>query len=263
MKNDSYSVSSGKDHDGYMQVMLENDFLRVKYQHSKWMKEDEEKHSCYIREFLIKSRGVNVAGRALDDSAHRQLITLARAKEEAHSLDGNAQGVTTLDLEWGDGDSASEVTLWRDLPVLEIRYLRWRHNVVDGGYPGAPAGTYVVYGAESWKRDYPLYPLVYFCRTPQSIGHENVTGIDEPGPLSYRGWFIMGVYDPASGVGFGRVSSVEATDIIKLIFGRGFETFPCCKREHSPHTQFLFAVTHGKEEVLTLGKQIVDRISAK
>ena len=51
---------------------------------------------------------------------------------------------------------------------------------------------------------------------------------------------------------------VEHIDIIKLLWGKGFELFPHFHREHESFTGYLFVFTGGKQGALELGKRIVE-----
>lgn len=116
-------------------------------------------------------------------------------------------------------------------------------NIVDIASPGgAKSGVYAIYGAERWKRAILLYPKVYFDRNPKYMGHENITEVDEAGPLDYAGRFIMGVYNPSNGRGFGRVAPVEA-----------IELFPHFRRPKRAFSSRLYFVTGGREEILSAG----------
>lgn len=77
--------------------------------------------------------------------------------------------------------------------------------------------------------------------------------------MDYKGWYVLGVYDPENGRGFGRVVPADVMTYIKLLWGRGLEFFPHWRGEWQPYTAYLFAVAGGREEILTLGKSIADR----
>ncbi|MDI7276758.1 MAG: hypothetical protein QME94_12340, partial [Anaerolineae bacterium] len=158
-----------------------------------------------------------------------------------------------------------EVSLRRDDPVLKLHYINWCVNIVDIATPGGTRmGAYQIYGAENWKRGYTFYPEIYFSKYPGDVGYENITEIEDPTPLSYRGWLIMGIFNPANGIGYGRCVPAETIDCLKLLFRedrlgrRGFELFPCWGRPNVPFDSYLFPVTGGAEDVLARGKRIVD-----
>ena len=85
--------------------------------------------------------------------------------------------------------------------------------------------------------------------------------------MNYNGWYILGVYNPENGRGYGRVVPAEAIGYIKLLAfpanpGYGFELFPYWQtpgRNRKPYTTYLFAVTGGEQEILARGKQIADQ----
>jgi hypothetical protein len=229
----------------------------------------EEAFEFPIRRFWSKRTGEDQAqapggdseGR-IDAAAYRGTLTKAYVVSQTDSQ------ITTR-LTWiplRGPICEQEITVYKDKPWLGIRYLDWFVNIVDIAHPGGTdQGQYSIYGAENWKRDYTFWENVYFCKYPGDIGYMNVTEVEDPAPLLYKGWFILGVYNPATGNGYGRVMPSEPVDIIKLLFEErpcGFELFPCFNREHHPFDSYLFPVVGGKEGVIALGKRIVDEMGA-
>ena len=81
--------------------------------------------------------------------------------------------------------------------------------------------------------------------------------------LNYNGHFVIGVYNPVNGRGFGRTLPVADIGIIKLLLAtgerRGMEWFPHpFFIEHDPFVGYLYFVTGGESELLTLGRQLAD-----
>jgi hypothetical protein len=163
--------------------------------------------------------------------------------------------------------AVKEVTLYRNQPFLKIDYLSWCVNIFDIGVPGGTKqGEYYIYGMKKWKRPLMYYPEIYFDRSPVDLGYENITELDEAGPLDYRGWFVMGIYNPENGRGYGRLSPVSSTDIFKLLFRdeqigrRGFELFPYYERPHESYLNFLFPTTNGAAGVQQAADHILQHI---
>ncbi len=261
-------VSIGQDAEGYQQVLLENSQLRCRYsllitdepEGTTYETNIEEYYIKAVQHDLISGKGRN-AGDLIDASAWGGLLKEARVVDEGPDHVTVHMAFTPI-----KGPAREEeVTLRRNDPVLKLRYIDWCVNIVDIATPGGTrAGVYQVYGAENWKRDYTFYPDAYVCQSPVDVGQANVGEVDDVTPLSYRGWFIMGIYNPANGIGYGRCAPVEAIDLIKLLFSdsklgqRGFEIFPCVGRPHVAFDSYFFPVTGGAADVLARGKRIVD-----
>ncbi len=109
----------------------------------------------------------------------------------------------------------------------------------------------------------PALPQGLFRPCSWRRGIENITAVDQAGSLDYHGWFIMGVYNPGNGEGFGRIVAVDHMDIIKLLFNRGFELFPHYQRSHEPFSGYLFAVTKGAKEILSIGMKLAGETPRK
>lgn len=201
--------------------------------------------------------GENHADNRIDAAANRSVLREARITRDDDQL-------KTVHLEWeplkaGGRPGIQDVSILRRLPAIRIDYQEWPVNTVDIGSPGGTKqGSYEIYGAGEWKREYLLYPKVYFDRAPKDVGHENITEVDEVGPLDYHGWFIMGIFNKANGRGYGRVVPTASVDIIKLLWNRGFELFPCYGRKHEPFSSYLFVVSGGPEEIIRLGQRLAD-----
>jgi len=266
-------VVISKDADGAFEVLLENSQLRVRYGRCfmangpEWS--ESPPYENFIREFFIKSVNQDQI-RDRESDRMINLIDAAAWRAEMTNVTvvcDDAEKITVR-LDWDCykwGKNAYEVSLIKDQPFLKIDYLDYFVNIVDIASPGGTnQGVYEIYGADRWIRPYTFYEKMYFDRCPNDIGYENMTEIEDPAPLNYRGWFIMGIYNPENGIGFGRVAPVADVDVIKLLFEddklgkRGFELFPHFHRAHEPFTCYLFAVTGGASGVLELGKKIAD-----
>ncbi|GAN31524.1 LamG-like jellyroll fold domain-containing protein [Candidatus Brocadia sinica] len=245
------SISIGTDTAGALEVSLENSKIRLKY--GRFFGGDHYEH--VIKDLVIKSVNEDQAGLYLDACANRGTLTTAYVVQDGAD-------VKTVRLEWDNGAKVSEVSIFPDSYYIKTKYIRYGTNIVDQGSPGgggSSSGVYEIYGASEWKRGYVIYPNIYFDRYPGDVGYQNITEIDQPGPLDYHGWFIMGVYNVANGRGFGRVAPVSQIDIIKLLWKTGFELFPTFSRPHSPYTGYLFVVTGGgANEILSRGRNLAD-----
>ncbi len=240
------SVQVGRDRDGQLYAVLENSLIRVRYGY-----DDTARVHSPLTSFVIKGSNEEQAGSYLDGSSTRGALTRATVKIDA--LDRK-----TVRLEWDNGDKIQEVTIFPDQPYLQIDYLKYGIDVLDQGSPGGGgSGYYRFYGGDDWARGYVLRPDSYYNRYPGDRINDPADG----GALSYRGYFIGGVYGAANDRGYARVMPVAAIDIQKLLGGRGLQAFPYHAREHVAFTGFLFAVTGGAAQIDQLGRQLVDLIS--
>jgi hypothetical protein len=78
------------------------------------------------------------------------------------------------------------------------------------------------------------------------------------GELTYQGHLILGAYQRATGLGFGRVFPAPDANYIKLL-KVGFEVFANWRQPHRPVAAYLYVVTGGADELIALGKAIADR----
>lgn len=252
--------------DGSIRLTCQNDQLLCCYELADFG--SDEKFESPIRRYEIKSTGQDQVQPPGGDSRGRIDAAAYRGPlVKAYLMDSDQPDSLSARMAWQPlrGKVAEQqLTLYRDRPWVRIDYLEWYVNIVDIALPGGTNnGEYCIYGAENWLRDYTYYEDVYFCRFPGDVGYRNITEVEDPAPLLYKGHFILGIYNPANGCGFGRVLPIEPVDIIKLLSAserRGFEIFPCYQREHRPFYGYLFSVNGGKESVLATGKQIVDEM---
>jgi hypothetical protein len=256
----------GQAPDGSIYARLENSCLFAEYALHDC--KSTEGYESPLRHFRAKNTGEDHAQPHEGDVHSRIDAAADRGALVKASLARETEDSITLHLEWAPVKlpiSVQEVTIFKDQPYLKVDYLAWFVNIVDIASPGGcKNGQYHIYGAEYWKRPYTYYEDIYYCRHPGDVGYQNITEIDDPTPLTYRDHFIMGVFNPANGRGFGRVAPVEATDIIKLLLSdkshRGFEIFAYYAREHKPFYNYIYAFDDGAEGVVQVGKMIVDGI---
>ncbi len=248
-------VRTGKDADGRFYAVLENSRIRVRYAYSHLVNPD--RHETYIREFIIKSAPEeNNAADRIDAAAWRSVLTKAE-------VIADGKDVKTVRLEWAPMKGPApveEISIYPDEAFLRIDYHAFFVNVVDIGSPGgAKKGTYYIHG---WtKPELPLYEDCLYWRSVGVVGCKDQhikdgIGLDA-GPLAYHGAFILGIYNPENGRGYGRVMPVESTDALKLLFRQGFEIFPV---RNQPFTSYLYAVTAGPQGIRREGKRLAERL---
>jgi hypothetical protein len=260
-----------KDPQGYLEVMLENDAIRVCYGHGQRFHRGMDFHESYILEFICKETGEDQVAYqkngfgwgCLDAGEWHGLL------ESAKVVDWNDQ-VIKARLAWSpiQGPVAiKDVSLYKGKSYLKIDYLSWCVNIFDIAVPGGSCfGEYYIHGMKAWKRPLTYYPEIYFDRSPVDLGYENITELDEAGSLDYRGWFILGIYNPENGHGFGRLAPVQSTDIIKLLFKderigrRGFELFPYYERSHCSYTNYLFPFSGGASGIRDFAGDLIDQL---
>lgn len=247
---------------GPREAVLENAKILVRY--ARYRKGDDKDA---IVDLVIKSVDENW-GAKIDSRASDE-----RLAKTAVAHDGPERKTVRLEYE---GGTLQEVSIFPNSPILRIKYLTHDVNIFDQSHY---TGEWVIYGAEEWLgarkgfgsfdrlpenerpdvgKLYPGHPDSYYRKSWAP-----------PGPLDYHGWYIMGLYKPETGTGYGRVMPVADVDVIKLLFDpdkkphlgkRGFELFPhwIPRRRHRPFTGYLFAVTEGAEEIISVGRELAD-----
>lgn len=235
----------GRDSGGHLEVTLQNSKILARYAIGPGGRKGRE---WAIRDFVIKGAGEDQAGKYIDACASRGFLERAWVKRDDAD-------VKTVRLRFDDGN-CQDVSIFRDRLFLRIDYVKYGVNIVDIGSPGGGEGRYVFHGADGWKRGYEALPKSYYNR----YSPDGYRDVRDGGSLSYNGWFIMGVYNEASGRGFGRIAPVEHINIIKLLLNRGFELFAHLGGGHRPYTGYLFAVTGGAEGVIPLGRRLADGV---
>ncbi len=142
--------------------------------------------------------------------------------------------------------------------------LQWAVNLADLGRPGGVSnGLHVAHGGDTWPRGYITHdepPGVFYSRyVPNGVG-DPVDG----GSLNYNDHFITAVYNPANGIGFGRVMPIEHTHVIKLLLHPGarrgleFQNYPFLLA-HPPFTGWIYVFTNGAPEALDTGRALADQ----
>lgn len=250
---------------GNSYVIFESTALRVEYEpftagHAQFA----------IRSFYIKT-----------DNAGEQICTATNCYIDADAgrgvladawivQDDNER--KTVHLEWFKKGGTTqriihEVSIYPFGCFIQVDYLTVKNgiNLVDLALPGGTYhGTHVAWGGDSWIRDYVTLdyePTVgsYYNRYPGD-------GVNDPadgGSLNYNDQFIVGVYNAGNGEGYGRVAPIASTSILKLLLTpterRGLELFPYpFFLSHPPFTGYIFGVTGGEAEILSVGEMLAD-----
>jgi len=265
-------ISIYEDSAGQKSVLLENRKIKVWYE-TKFHRSPE----TYIRQFIIKKFDES-QGYWLDAAAWRAGLTDA-------SIVRDTPEEKTVRLAWNasgkfKGPAVSKISIYPNSTILKIDYLRSAFaHICDIGTPGGRrhGAEKVIYGEKEWQEVRKKIDAPRLRNSPSP--DERLTDdlypkfpnplIDVgwgPTPMDYKGWYIMGVCDPQTKRGYGRVVPARTMRCIKLLSGgripgEGFEFFPWWKmqnRSRRPYTAYLFAVTGGREEILAKGKQIAD-----
>lgn len=222
-----------------------------------------------IRDWVIKAADEDQVDNYIDACAQRGPLIRAEVVydgPERKTLRGEYE-----DCPQGSGDNSAviEYSIFAHSPVIRIDYLRYPSswaNTVDIGTPGGTRrGEFRFFGQREYAaqvRDIAAYPESYWNTYD---GGEYRDDPPDGGPLNYESHVIMAVGNPENGRGFGRVMPVFERErqggmrIIKLLFDRGFETFPRTGQEFAPpFTGFLFAFAEGLDEAVEMGQRIVD-----
>jgi hypothetical protein len=255
------AVAVGRDENGRWEVILENSVIRCRY---GWKPINEDKGGeSFITHLTIKEINQNQVG---DESGGGRIDAAAGRFEMIDaSVKYDGDDFKAVRMSWNTGlpnfIASQEVAIFPNCPVLKVDYISYCVNIVDIASPdGGEDPKYVFYGGNEWKRDYVLYPKGYYYPPDDTyvVEQTGMPGDEGPGALNYNGFFIMAVYNEKTGAGFGRVSPVESTSIIKLLFSQGFELFPYWKKAKRPYSGYIFTFTQGPDEALKLGKAIAD-----
>ncbi|MBN1670160.1 MAG: fibronectin type III domain-containing protein [Kiritimatiellae bacterium] len=213
-----------------------------------------------IRDWIIKSAAEDQVDNYIDACAQRGPCTSA-------SVSAETADSKTVRLLYTNAES--EYTMFRDSPVIRVRYstypASWA-NTVDIGTPGgAGSGEYRFFGEADYERDvrgFALYPDSYW-NTYDGGAYAG----DPPagGALNLNNHMIMAVGNPANGRGFGRVMPIFENNvrggvrIVKLLSRRGFETFPRTGQSYAPaYTGYLYVFTNGLDHAVAMGQAILN-----
>ena len=222
-----------------------------------------------IRDWIIKRVDEDQVDNYIDACAHRGPMAQATVVHDGTDRKTLRAEFEDCPKSSHDNSAVSEYTVFPDSPVIRVDYLRYPSswaNTVDIGTPGGSrAGRFRFCGGEEYERD-----LRGFVGYPDSYWNTFDGGdyADDPtdgGPLNYNGHMIMAVGNPSNGRGFGRIMPIFKNGveggmrIVKLLFSRGFETFPRTGQRFAPsYTGYLFVFQNGLDDAIRMGQAIVD-----
>ncbi len=257
---------------GNLEVTLENSLFKCAY--SPVMTANLE---TAITEFLVKPKQINISGKHMDEMARDQRDRGVLSDKTGVVFENEDH--KTVHLEWDQGQAIEEVTMYKDKPYLKIDYQKMYINICDMGNEQVFAdGQYKFYGDKAWAKKR-AQKLKDKTRVPDDNPHHQLTAELYPSyphpllgdwgipakenPMNYKGWYILGVYSPSKGVGYGRVVPATAVDHMKLLNTHGFEQFPQWfdKQVHTPFTEYLFVFTD-ESKMMDLGKEIADQANS-
>jgi hypothetical protein len=263
------TLGDGPEADGT--ILLENRAIRVRYT-TKRFTDGNKDH--VITDFLVKKtdgqlavgRDYQLDGIWMNADEGRGKITAARVV-----YDGPDR--KSLRVEWDSGKVVQEFTVWPDRSVIRIDYLKYGINIVD---MVTSVDAFEVFGAQAWqetrakvtddallKITNPHHRLTtnLFPAYPFPIIATKDWDKLEPKELTYHGHLIVGAYQKDTGLGFGRVLPTQDANYVKLL-NKGFEVFANWRQPHRQFTGYLYAVTGGPEELMSVGKTIADGAAA-
>ncbi len=217
-----------------------------------------------IRDWILKNSQVNQAVEVIDACAQRGPLKNVVVSHISHDS-------LVMLLEYRECNSPrimakSRYTLSVNSPFITIDYLTYPAgwwNSVDIGRPGGKeAGSYQLYGQKNYGRKIELYPKSAWNAFDREYQNDPTDG----GSLNYNGHMIMLVGDQESGIGFGRIMPVRSAGnggirILKLLFGKGFETFPATGDLGKPFTGAVFVFENGFDNAITEAKAFIDRLA--
>ena len=228
------------------EVILENQQLFVRYTPARMGNLTKDR----ITEFRLKEPNKMIAtaldGRHADkDQAFFRMSDAAVESERADRK--------TVRLVFDK--RVEHVSILKGVPVIEIKYDQGRHNL-DYRIKG---DTYVFYGEDAWQAN-----RAWDKKHPTLRDEYDPTGSyyraewEGPSMLSYKGWMIMGFYDSETGFGAGMLLPANVVRWIKLVAWKGFGGFE--RWMAGRHRAYLYAVTGGAEEILSVGKKLAETV---
>jgi hypothetical protein len=263
------TLDDGPEHDGTL--LLENRAIRVLYTTARFPDGNKDH---VITDFLVKKTGGQLAvgsqidGIWMNADEGRGKITFARIL-----ADGDDQ--KTVRVEWDQGKVIQEFTIWPDLPIVRIEYIRYGINIVD---LVSSVDTFEIHGAQAWqgararssnpellKIENPHHRLTkeLLPKYPFPLLANKDWAPLLPVELTYGGQLILGAFKSETGLGFGRAFPAEDANYVKLL-NTGFEVFANWRQTHRRFTGYVYAVTNGPEEIISVGKAIADgRLGSK
>lgn len=227
-----------------------------------------------ITSFLLKGKNIDLSGKHLGEMAKTGEIDRGVLSDKTGIIyEGKDKKI--VHLEWDEGASIEEITLYKDKPYLKIDYLNMYVNICDMGNEDIfNDGKFVIYGADAWQKirkeklnsgfnsgtePHGMMTEYLFPAYPNPLlGDWGISA--EQNPMNYKGWYILGIYSPSNKVGYGRVVPAHVVDHVKLLSKSGFEQFPFWfgGKSKKPFSEYLFAIEGGEENIISMGKQIIE-----
>jgi hypothetical protein len=262
------SIEIGRDpaHPEHLQVVLENSVFKAVIRVHEGGEVGIE-HA--IRDWIVKSIARDQVDLFIDACAQRPYCGEA-------TLMASEPGTRSVELVYGDDEFINRYTLFDNSPVIKVEYVKYDNerngwcNTVDIGTPGGLTArhqaTTQIYGQEGYIRTLNYHEDSYWNTFD---GGEYEDDPIDGGALNYRDHMIMVVGDPETGAGFGRVMPIfkdgeqGGIKILKLLWDRGFETFPATGKDQTHRPSFvgyIFVFDDGLESAIESGKSIVDKI---
>jgi len=244
--NDNWGRASVTRNGQDWQVTLENNQLFVQYSPARTNGLTKDR----ITEFRLKNPK-RIIATALDGRHGDKDQAFFRMSDA--SVTGETADRKTVRLVFDK--RVEHVSILKDMPVIEIKYEQGGHNL-DYRITG---DTYVFFGEQAWQASRgwdKKHPTLRDEYDPTGSYYRAEWG--GPSILGYKGWMIMGFYDSQTGLGVGMILPANVVRWIKLVaWGRlgGFERWMVGK-----HRSYLYAVTGGAEEILSMGKKLAETV---
>ena len=216
-----------------------------------------------IRDWTLKSNNLNQAAYLIDACAQRG--PLQKASVIFERPDSAKIKLEYKDCKKGGINAISEYTIYRNSPFIKIDYVKipdgwW--NTVDIGRPGGGKyGMYKIFGQEDYIKTMQKYPDSYWNTHDKGYEKDPKDG----GALNYKGYMIMLIGNINNGSGFGRIMPIKTDKtgglkILKLLNGRGFETFPSTGDKAKPYSAAIFVFEDGLVNALAQAKIYIDKL---
>jgi hypothetical protein len=209
----------------YTEIVLSNKLITARY--------TSHNPSALTNLFINEGRD-DVAGgtnwKYLDAIESCGSIKYARTTQKLDTLE-------TVEVLW-ENQSESHITIFKSMPLLKIDYYIGQGKITD---VGATRGSY-------------NNKVAFYNNNPQWVADDTHQYND------YKGFIIAGVFNSVSGKGFGRILPYDNNHntLHVLPDSGGLEYNFNSLYNKYPITSYIYAVSKGKEELLELGKNIVD-----
>jgi hypothetical protein len=213
----------------YTEVILKNKHITARY--------TSHNPSAMVNLYINNSMK-DVAGgtiwQYLDGMESSGSIKYAQLVEKQDSLE-------TVELIW-ENLSETHITIYKSLPVLKIDYYH--------------AGSEKISDVGSTRGNHNGHIATYGYSKPSLNDSDSLLPIKD-----YKGYFIGGMVNNATGMGFGRIfPSDRLSEAVKIVANSGGLEYNVMGDENGyiPITSFIYTVANGEEELINMGKVIVD-----